>query len=120
MKKFEFKDYPPLTDGEIDLVVEEKRPAGFHPGWVPSYEYYICLHGKSEPIGHIALRIGNMKNISMYGGHIGYRILKRTEAIIMPLRPATSLNRWHWITDSKRCGLPATRIIPLPARPASR
>jgi predicted acetyltransferase len=73
-KPFAFKDYSPLTDGEIDVVVEEKRPAGFRPGWVPSYELNICLHGKTEPIGHISLRIGNVKNIIMYGGHIGYRV----------------------------------------------
>jgi predicted acetyltransferase len=74
MKTFKFKDYPPLTDGEIDVVIDEKRPAGFRPGWVPSYEYHICLHGKTEPIGHISLRIGNVKNITRYGGHIGYRV----------------------------------------------
>ena len=74
MKTFKFKDYPTLTDGEIDVVIDEKRPAGFHPGWVPSYEYHICLHGQPEPIGHISLRIGDVKNITMYGGHIGYRV----------------------------------------------
>jgi predicted acetyltransferase len=74
MKDIKLKDYPPLTDGEIDIVVEKKRPAGFHPGWVPSYEFNICVHNRPGPVGHISLRLGNVKDITMYGGHIGYRV----------------------------------------------
>ncbi|MFA5309473.1 MAG: GNAT family N-acetyltransferase [Dehalococcoidales bacterium] len=74
MKNVILKDYPPLTDGEIAVVVKEKHPAGLHKGWVPFYDFEIRLRGKADSIGRIALRIGNTRDLKMYGGHIGYNI----------------------------------------------
>jgi predicted acetyltransferase len=74
MIKIRLKDYPALTDGEIEIAIREKRKAGFHKGWVPFYDFAIRLAGKPEQIGHIALRIGNTNDLKMYAGHIGYRI----------------------------------------------
>ncbi len=54
---FEFKDFDYLTNGEIDLRIETKLPADETKGYVPA-EYRITLHGLTEPIGRISLRIG--------------------------------------------------------------
>jgi tagatose 1,6-diphosphate aldolase len=70
---FEFEDFNYLTDGEIDLIIDEKAPADDKKGYVPAYKYKITLHGSSESIGNIDIRIGNNENL-YYGGHIGYRI----------------------------------------------
>jgi tagatose 1,6-diphosphate aldolase len=77
MPDFVFKEYPDLTDGEIELVVQATHPGGeVKEGtrYVPDYDFSIRLTGNPEPIGHIALRIGSTKHLRMYGGHIGYRI----------------------------------------------
>lgn len=70
---FEFLDFDNLTDGEIDLVIEAKHPADESRGYVPVYACRITLHGSSQTIGRIDLRIGYNENIR-YGGHIGYGI----------------------------------------------
>ncbi|MEG1257218.1 GNAT family N-acetyltransferase [Clostridium sp.] len=70
---FEFKDFDYLTDGEIDLKIEEKIPANEEKGYVPAYKYRITLHGSDDSIGAIDIRIGYNENL-YYGGNIGYRI----------------------------------------------
>lgn len=70
---FEFKDFDYLTDGEIDLRIEEKTPADEEKGFVPEYDYRITLHNSNENIGAIDIRIGHNEN-TYYGGNIGYSI----------------------------------------------
>lgn len=70
---FEFKDFDYLTDGEIDLKIEEKTPSNEEKGYVPAYKYRITLHDSEDSIGAIDIRIGYNENI-YYGGHIGYSI----------------------------------------------
>jgi predicted acetyltransferase len=70
---FEFIDFDYLTDGKIDLKIEEKTPANEEKGYVPAYKYRVTLHGSDESIGNIDIRIGYNENI-YYGGHIGYGI----------------------------------------------
>ncbi|HEY8364570.1 MAG TPA: hypothetical protein VIK84_03275 [Haloplasmataceae bacterium] len=41
---FEFHDFNYLTDGEIDLIIDEKVPANDKKGYVPAYKYFITLH----------------------------------------------------------------------------
>ncbi|MBW9158696.1 GNAT family N-acetyltransferase [Clostridium tagluense] len=72
---FEFKDFDFLTDGEIDLKIEEKTPFNDEKGYVPAYKYKITLHNSNDSIGNIDIRIGYNENI-YYGGHIGYGIDK--------------------------------------------
>ncbi|MCB2300032.1 GNAT family N-acetyltransferase [Clostridium tagluense] len=72
---FEFKDFDFLTDGEIDLKIEEKTPSNDEKGYVPAYKYKITLHNSNDSIGNIDIRIGYNENI-YYGGHIGYEIDK--------------------------------------------
>ncbi|WP_313584018.1 GNAT family N-acetyltransferase [Lacrimispora sp.] len=70
---FEFKDFDYLTDGEIDLKIEEKAPPNDEKGYVPAYKYKITLHKSDDSIGAIDIRFGNNENL-YYGGHIGYMI----------------------------------------------
>ncbi len=70
---FEFKDFDYLTDGEIDLKIEEKAPSNEEKGYVPAYKYKITLHKSDDGIGTIDIRIGYNENL-YYGGHIGYMI----------------------------------------------
>lgn len=70
---FEFKDFDYLTDGEIDLVIVQKDPAEAAKSYVPRYKYKICLHGSTEEIGYIDIRIGHNEN-TYYGGNIGYGV----------------------------------------------
>lgn len=70
---FEFQDFDYLTDGEIDLKIEEKAPSNEEKGYVPVYKYRITLHKSDDGIGSIDIRMGNNENL-YYGGHIGYMI----------------------------------------------
>jgi predicted acetyltransferase len=72
---FEFKDFDYLTDGEIDLRIEEKVTSNEEKGYVPVYKYRITLHNSDNSIGAIDIRIGYNENL-YYGGNIGYRIEK--------------------------------------------
>jgi predicted acetyltransferase len=77
MKGFKLNDYPALTDGEIEVVINAKHPADKSKGWVPAYEFAVRLPGNPEPVGNVFLRIGNTKNMKMYGGHIAYGIKEK-------------------------------------------
>ena len=70
---FEFADLDLLTDGTIDLCIEEKVPADPSKGHVPAYHYAIALHGRAEKIGIIRLRVGNVPSL-LTAGHIGYAV----------------------------------------------
>lgn len=70
---FHFKNFDYLTDGEIDLKIEEKVPANEEKGYVPAYKYRITMHGIDDTIGYIDIRIGYNENI-YFGGNIGYSI----------------------------------------------
>ena len=70
---FAFRDLDLLTDGTIDLRIEEKVPADPVKGYVPAYHYVIALHGTTERIGIIRLRVGSIPSL-LTAGHIGYEI----------------------------------------------
>ena len=72
-KMFQFKDFDFLTDGEIDLKIEEKIPYNAEKDYVPAYKYKITLHNSNDTIGNIDIRIGYNEGI-YYGGNIGYNI----------------------------------------------
>ena len=74
MNEFRFSDYKPFSDGEIEVVVSEKRPAIPEKGYVPAYWFDIRQVGRPQNIGRVDLRIGNTRHLIMYGGHIGYSI----------------------------------------------
>lgn len=70
---FRFGDFGRLSDGTIDLVLLETKPADPAKGWVPSYNFQIVLHGEATPIGEIRLRVGTSPGL-LTSGHIGYGI----------------------------------------------
>lgn len=77
MDGFKFNDYEVFTDGEIEVIVREKRPAVSEKGYAPSYGFDIRLPGKAAPIGRIGLRIGNTSHLVMYAGHIEYGVQEK-------------------------------------------
>ena len=71
-----FKFLPPgrLVDGDLELILVEKRPADSLGGHVPTYEFAMRPVGQNTNMGHISLRIGNDENLEKYAGHIGYNV----------------------------------------------
>jgi predicted acetyltransferase len=75
MAAFEFLDYEPFTDSEIEVVVKDREiPPDNKHGYVPAYEFTVRLPVIHTPVGRINLRIGNTEHVIKYGGHIGYGI----------------------------------------------
>ncbi|MEW6307508.1 MAG: GNAT family N-acetyltransferase [Bacillota bacterium] len=75
MGEFRFVAMDLISDGELDLVIEERTPANERKGYVPAYNYAIQLHHTKVKVGRISLRIGDNRLI-YYGGHIGYEVLE--------------------------------------------
>ncbi|MEW6754324.1 MAG: GNAT family N-acetyltransferase [Candidatus Latescibacterota bacterium] len=71
---FEFRQYPPLTDGEVDLVLWGQHASDAARGWVPSYDFRIVQHGTRTRLGSLSLRVGDTEHVRLYVGHIGYGI----------------------------------------------
>lgn len=61
-----------LKDKEIELILSRTTTEDKKTKWVPSYEFYICLHNGTV-VGTCDLRIGHNENI-YYSGNIGYEI----------------------------------------------
>ncbi len=74
MAAFEFLDYEPFTDSEIEVIVKDRIPADIERGYIPGYKFTICLSENKRPVGRLNLRIGNTERIIRYIGHIGYGI----------------------------------------------
>jgi tagatose 1,6-diphosphate aldolase len=74
MTEFEFFDYKPFTNGEIEVVIKEKVVCDSERGYVPSYEFTVRLPVIHTLVGRVNLRIGNTEQLVKYGGHIGYGI----------------------------------------------
>ncbi|AFS78505.1 putative Acyl-CoA N-acyltransferase [Gottschalkia acidurici 9a] len=72
---FEFKEFDYLTDGEIDLKIEEKIPYNEEKDYVPTYKYRITIHDSDDRIGEINIRIVYNEGI-YFCGNIGYMIEK--------------------------------------------
>ena len=71
---FNFLDPGELIDGELQLVLKEKKPADPAKGFVPAYLFDMVLTGTDAVVGSICLRIGNIEHLVRYGGHIGYGV----------------------------------------------
>ncbi len=76
MGKFEFKKYPTLTDGEIDVAVEVEFPAKHNKGvdWPPTYYFKVMLHDDPEKIGRVSLSLGYSDFLVRYNGQLGFAI----------------------------------------------
>jgi len=77
MSTIKFNEYGILTDGEIEVVVTEKRPSVPGKPYTPAYCFDIRLPDNPQPVGSIDLRVANTTHIVMYGGHIGYGINRK-------------------------------------------
>ena len=71
---FQFHDPGTLIDGDLELVLVEKRPGNPGQNYVPVYKFKMTLSGQGAEIGAIDLRVGNTAHIVMYAGHVGYRV----------------------------------------------
>jgi predicted acetyltransferase len=71
---FEFLDPGPLEDGELQLEIEELRPADPAKGYVPCYAFKMRLAGSDEKAGNVDLRAGYTHDIIMYGGNLAYGV----------------------------------------------
>lgn len=103
---FEFLDPGPLVNGDLELVLEEQRPAEPARGYVPVYRFRMAPAGGNEKLGSIDLRVGNPFSMVLYGGHIGYGVepehrghhyAARACRLLMPLARRHGL-RALWIT----------------------
>lgn len=63
-----------LRDGDLELVLVQTTPPNPRKNWAPSYQFDMRLAGTSRTVGHVNFRIGNMDNVVLYGGHIGYDV----------------------------------------------
>ena len=130
MKEFRFLDPGPLSDGELELVLVETVPGDPSREWLPVYVFEMRVGGQKA--GGLNLRIGNIHNIVMYGGHIGYQVepeyrgkhyAERACRLILPLAKAHGLNP-IWITCNpdnipsrrtcERLGAKLVEIVSLP------
>lgn len=71
---FRFRDPGRLIDGDLELVLVEKRPGDPSRNHVPAYKFKMTLAGQGVEAGAIELRVGDSDHIVMYAGHVGYRV----------------------------------------------
>ena len=71
---FQFQNPGELRDNELRVVLEECTPADPKKGWVPAYEFKICIGDSDKKIGNVNLRAGTTPALEFLGGHIGYGV----------------------------------------------
>lgn len=72
---FEFHDPGKLVDQDLELVLVNKYPGDAKKAYVPAYGFDMRLVGQDKAAGYIELRVGNTQHLTMYAGHIGYRVV---------------------------------------------
>jgi predicted acetyltransferase len=123
---FEFHDPGQLIDGDLRLVLRETTPVDPGMGYVPCYHFNMLISRNDQPVGGIALRVGNSEYIVMYAGHIGYGVnpayrghhyAARSCQLLLPLARSHDLNPL-WITcnpdnfaSRRTCELAGARLI---------
>jgi tagatose 1,6-diphosphate aldolase len=103
---FRFHDPGRLVDGDLELVLTAQLQGDPEKDWVPSYEFDMRHVDTGAKMGGIALRCGNVPNIVLYAGHIGYGVdapyrghhyAARACKLLLPLARLHGLNPL-WIT----------------------
>ena len=103
---FEFRDPGTLVDGDLELVLTERYRGDPARGLVPSYKFEMRRAGTGRKIGNVDLRIGDTRDLVMYGGHLGYSVLPehrgnrcaaRSCTLLLPLAREHGLETL-WIT----------------------
>lgn len=74
MTAFQFREYPPFTDGEIDVILHDRRPAKPPHDALPSYGFQILHRESGQVAGGVRLRVGYTDDTVRYYGHIGYNV----------------------------------------------
>ena len=104
-KNFAFFDTTNLVDGDLRLVLVEKRPAKPGKDYFPCYVFEMRDTNAGEKMGTINLRVGNNAN-TKYGGHIGYGVIEKYQGnhyvarscrLLFPLAKKHGINP-VWIT----------------------
>jgi predicted acetyltransferase len=74
--EFAFREPGPLSDGVIDLALEEKDTGDPARGLVPCYHFKISPHGSGTKVGEIRLRVGSVITNPglLTAGHIGFEV----------------------------------------------
>jgi hypothetical protein len=86
-KKFKFLNVKPLVDGELQVVLAKAVPADPVKKYVPDYQFEMRVQGRKA--GTIRLRIGRIKPLIGWCGHIGYDVEKIPgQALCRPGLPA--------------------------------
>ena len=71
---FKFQKWGTLSDGVVDLVVEQEDPADPTRGFVPCYHFGILRHGDPRKVGEARLRVGTLDECPSLAisGQLGY------------------------------------------------
>ena len=71
---FKFITPAVMVDGDLELKLEETCPYNPEKGHVPEYKFAM-VHTTSQAImGRVRLRVGLIKNLNNFGGHVGYEV----------------------------------------------
>jgi len=73
---FRFRKWGLLTDGVVDVSVEEEEPADPEKGYVPCYHFRVTRHGDPGKVGEVRLRVGSVTDCPslLTAGQLGYAI----------------------------------------------
>ncbi|MCB0063038.1 MAG: GNAT family N-acetyltransferase [Caldilineaceae bacterium] len=121
-----------LVDGELELVLVENYAGNARLNFAPAYRFKMVNTYDGREMGRIDLRVGNMEDLRMYAGHIGYRVKEayrgrryaaRAVRLLLPLARHHQLGTL-WITcnpenmaSRRTCelaGLTLVEIVKLP------
>ena len=73
---FRFRKWGLLTDGSVDVTVEEEEPADPTKGYVPCYHFRVARHGNDRKVGEVRLRVARVEDQPslLASGQLGYEI----------------------------------------------
>lgn len=70
---FDFLDVALPPDGDLQLVLAERTPAGKNAWGVPAYSFRMQAPD-GHYMGRIRLRVGWSEEVIRYAGHVGYTV----------------------------------------------
>ena len=73
--EFDFKEPGTLVDGDLGLILIERREGETAKAFVPEYKFEMRHMPSDTKAGVIALRTSLTARLAGYGGHLGYDVL---------------------------------------------